>query len=345
MNEALIPPGTRFFVRDGDGSGSGLSTGSIIAIVVVCACVGILVLALFLWRLIARFCRPSNPAPLPPVQELAHHREQQLAVLAERRTTSRPTTWLDESFNSRKSQAMYQASALSLLPGTPERKSSVHTDGGATAESMSPLPSPVLIEEPPLHPPNPAFFGSTSDPSNSAHNSFVSTGTVGALAISPAPSPSPSVPFSESSSSGFLITAAGSSQPLHSSSSHTAYPRQMSSRSNLRHDMHNRRLSQVSSTGTSYSTHTHRSATVIRGAPHGPHSSVQIVLPAPLGPHPTNSYPPAEGYGNQDSQRSSVFADQWVMAGSRETSVDSGSRDRSRSRPGKPDERLLSSIF
>lgn len=342
MNAAPSPPVTHLFARDGDGSGNGLSTGSIIAIVVVCACVGILVLALFLWRLLIRFCRPNHPAPLPPVQELAHRREQQLAALAEQRMENRPTTWLDDSFNSRGSQMLYQASsAQSLLPqGTPERKSSIQTDGdeGATAESMSPLPSPVPME-PPLHPPNPAFFGSSgwdssnSSPNNSPRDSFI--GASGNPGIEPAPSPSPSVPFSSSSSSGSHITAAGS-QPFQSSSSHATYPRQMRSRSNYRTDAQGRRLSLVSSVGTNFSSPGFRSTSVIRGAPHSRHSTVQIVLPAPLGPHS-----PMEGYGNQEARRSSVMADQWVMAGSREGSVDSGSRERSRSRHGKFDKCLV----
>lgn len=86
-------PDVLYFVRRDADSGGKLSTSTIVIIAVVSGCVVVLVLALFAWRLLARSCRRSKKVPLPPVQDLAHHREQQLSAFTDR--NARPTTWVD----------------------------------------------------------------------------------------------------------------------------------------------------------------------------------------------------------------------------------------------------------
>lgn len=331
MNANPMTP-VRVLPRDGDG-GSGLSTGSIIAIVVVCACVGILILSLFLWRLLVRLCRPKKSAPLPPVQELAHYREQQIAAMAGRKSMSRPEAWTNDSLNSRKSQALYSTnSALSLLP---ERIPSQYTDECATAESASSLPSPVYGEEPQLHPPNPTFFGSAGDLTSSPRGSCISTGSLGPSTSSLAPSPSSGGPLSETASTVSHFTATSHNLPLQPSyfASNARPPR---ARSNFRSQSRGRRLSQMSAGTTTPSLYTVHSSSAVRGAPHASHSSVQIVLPAPLG-SPPHLHPHSDAYRGEQTQRSSVFVDKWVTAGA----VDSSEphyRERSTSRHGKPSE-------
>ena len=323
MYTPLTSQGTRLLQRDDDDNDGKLSTTTIIVIVVVCSCVGLLILALFLWRLIFRTCRRSRPTPLPPVQELAHRREQQFAVFADRQVVNKPTAWLGDSLGSRQSQLYHASSALSLLPATPERNSSAHDDEGATAESSSPLP-----DEQPLHPPNPAFFGTSWDPSSSPHNSFISTTTT-ASSTAPSPSPSTNIPLPDASPSA-AITAADSAQPHAPAGSHGTPPRARMSRSSSRPqaDTLNRRLSQMSSATTTHRSIASRNSSVICGPPHSRHSNIQIVLPAPLGPHPLNTDSSIVEHGDRSSVRTSGFADQWVNAGSRSSSVDSRERRR-----------------
>ncbi|KAJ7783507.1 hypothetical protein DFH07DRAFT_189075 [Mycena maculata] len=97
-----------------------LAHTTLIIIIAVSAAVGGLLLVLILYRI---FRRPVQVVPLPPKQELARYREQQLTV-----PESRPQTWYDAGFLSTSS---YVASKSSLLPpdsrgGSPFRHSSLN---------------------------------------------------------------------------------------------------------------------------------------------------------------------------------------------------------------------------
>ncbi|CAL1696549.1 unnamed protein product [Somion occarium] len=260
-------------------------------------------------------------APLPPPQGLAHHREQQLAVLTER-SASRPSTWMDGSFNSRSKHFLHPtASDISLISGTPERKNSFYTDEATTAESASTFPSPLSANDMSLPLPNPTFFNGAS-PHNSM-TSMASSNVSGEVSL-PDISSSASAPLSEAPSDLSSLSPTPRLHPLASSSgSGSPHPRSGSTSRSV--SRRRSRPTSVVSAGTSYSGHTLRTTgSTIRGAPHGPYSNVQIVLPAPLAP---DIYPYMQplaegsvssvGIANQVPSRGSAFVDQWVMVGSR----------------------------
>ncbi|KAI0082218.1 hypothetical protein K474DRAFT_845848 [Panus rudis PR-1116 ss-1] len=317
-----LSSGNFLYSRDDDG---GLSTASIIGIAVACGSVGLLILTLFLWRLISRLCRRERPAPLPPVQALAHHREAHVAAFAER-NTSRPTTWLDNaSYGSRSKVRLHAAataSDVSLIPGTSERKASIYTDEATTAESALTLSSPLSSNDLSLPPPHPHFLaGQLSTPS--PHTSLTSmSSSIASEEISPSSMfPSTSLPTSE--------TASTASHFVPRSNSH--HPLQSTSRSPLPHStsrsvsrQRSRPTSMVSMAGTTYSART-AGGSVIRGAPHGPYSNVQIVLPAPLDPKAYSQMDPLhEGnistFALTDASVSRMsVADPWVLVGTSST--------------------------
>ncbi len=296
--------------RDGGG---GLSTSTIIVIAVVCGAVGILILTLFLWRLVARLFHREIPAPLPPVQALAHHREAQAAAFA-----SRPTTWMDGSINGRSRHFLHPtSSSVSLIPGTPDWKSSFYTDEITTAESAYSLSSPVPHDDSDLPLPHPRFFGpptGISSPHASLHSMASSTASSEASSSPPSglsPSPSASAP---ESTHDLAVEPVGTLPTSQSNNRTPRLPPEARSASRPRP------TSMISLSGSVRSARTMRSnGTTIRGTPHGPLSNVQIILPTPLAPqvHPY-MYPLAEGsFSNldfSDSARSSVV-DQWVSVG------------------------------
>lgn len=146
-------PARRLYARNDNDGKSGLSTSSIIAIAVVCGCVGILIFTLFLWRLLVRCCKPKKSAPLPPVQDLAHRRQQQSAAF----TASRQTQWLEPSKGSLHANDSFKTGSSISLLRTSEKNGSGYIDDSVTAESS--VHSPVSSEdEPPLQPPNPMFY-------------------------------------------------------------------------------------------------------------------------------------------------------------------------------------------
>ena len=310
----------RIFSRDGNGG--GLSTGDIIGIAAACGCVVILILALFLWRLLSRCCRRKSTVPLPPVQNLAHVREQQLAIL----NANRSTVWLDDSVNSRSKRFLHStASDVSLISGMPERKNSFYTDEGATAESSTTFPSPLSTNDVSLPPPNPMFFN-TASPHSSMTSMASSSGSGEVVPVDATP-PEVGSPVSDVPSDHTSFSATPRARPQPSSSSGSPHARSVS-RSASR--QRSRPTSMISLAATSYSGHTVQTMrttnSIIRGAPHGPHSNVQIILPAPLAPEVYPYMQPlAEGsvssftIGAQTPSRGSVFADQWVMAGNSST--------------------------
>ncbi|THH16757.1 hypothetical protein EW146_g3925 [Bondarzewia mesenterica] len=233
-----------------DNTSSKNSRATTIAIAVVVSVCGIAII-LFLWRGIVRHIRRSKPAPLPPVQPLVHQREHQLAAFTEQKEGSRHSTWNMSSVASR-SHLNPIASDTSLLPpGDPRhgpiRQSSFQTE---TADGSEDLADGASLPHP-----NPSFY------SPSPHNSE-STASLESAGETGDPSAFSTSPSSSSALSP--STSASSSQPFA-----RPHPRSQS------------RPFSLLSTATS---HSGSRMTVIRGAPHGPHSNVQIVLPAPLAP-------------------------------------------------------------
>ncbi|KAI0343889.1 hypothetical protein BDW22DRAFT_1427557 [Trametopsis cervina] len=301
--------------RSSSGGAGGLSTDTIIIISVVCGCVVILAFTLFLWRLLARCFKPARSNPLPPVQDLAHRREQQLAAF----TASRQSQWLDPSGSALTAHASFQTgSSVSLLPNQ-EKNASTYTDDGTTAESS--MHSPVTMEmDPALQPPNPMFYPPATSATSSPHISMISTdssySTLPRTGVSPSPSKQPSEAEAFSTSQ---LSVEGGVVPQ-------VYPRPQTrtpSRSNMRSLSRGRPQSQIS-VGTSYSGHTMRSSSV-RGAPHKPYSGVQIVLPAPL----ASDVPTHQRVSTYElPSRNSMFVDQWVAVGSRPVTAEEPGRPR-----------------
>jgi hypothetical protein len=289
-----------------------LSTTTIVIIAVV-GFLGALVFTIVLWRLFTRCFKRRKPAPLPPIQDLAHRREQQLAAF----TANRQTQWLDPSDPMLQRHASFQTgSSVSLLRNA-EKNNTGQTDDGVTAESS--VNSPVTLEsESPLHPPNPMFYPpATSSP----HLSMISTGS------SSSTLPHPAV----SSSLSRQPSGAHSSSQISVDSNNVLQPRPVRagsrtpSHSNMRQSSRTRPLSQISSAGTSYSGHLARNASTTRGAPHRPYSGVQIVLPAPLGSE-LATLQGSSSYGMPS--HNNILVDQWVLSGSRPPSPERTGRKR-----------------
>jgi len=325
-----------------DGQNGSLSTSTIIIIAVVCGCVLILVLSLFLWRLLIRYLKPKNSVPLPPKQDLAHHREQQLAAFE----ASRPTTsWLGDTFSlsGRGGSIGPTSSNVSLLTATPERKASYYLDDANTAESTSELPSPLSNEDFILHAPNRTFVVSSSP-----HTSMTSMASIPEVAGPTTDYSSPTLSPSDTTSSHSHVTPMASRQfSMHRGSNSPSPTPARRSQSNTRSlsRPRSRPTSMASFAPTAHSGHTQRSASTLRGAPHGPFSSVQIVLPTPLAPQLfPYGHPPAEGTAIGPSEemlptRSSVFVDQWINVGSSQSSnqpQENGERRQRRASSSKP---------
>ncbi|KAI0085646.1 hypothetical protein BDY19DRAFT_964936 [Irpex rosettiformis] len=322
---ASSPPIHGLYTRNnGDGKG-GLSTSSIIAIAVVCGCVGILVFTLFLWRLLLRCCRPKKSAPLPPIQDLAHRRQQQSAAF----TASRQTQWLEPSMTALDTTGSFKSgSSISLLRST-EKNASGYIDDATTAESSAHSPV-TLDQESPLQPPNPMFYPPITA-NSSPHASMISAASSDNELSRTLASPSPIQQPSEAHSTSQISLESGSTS--------RAAVRPRNSTPRMKQSSRGRPLSQVSA-GTSYSGHTMRSASVGRGAPHKPFSGVQIVLPAPLAPEAANVQRRASSYGL--SSRSSTFVDQWIAVGSSSTTTGDTGRSRKSSSASRHSQRSSS---
>lgn len=153
-------------IRDEASPNGGLSRQNII-IIAACASGGGLLLVFFFFRSIRSCLRAGDPAPLPPVQPLAHHREQHLARL-EGSMASRPQTWFgptpplppsissNTSLLGRNSPVLSPSSTGSPLPSSSEivdlpspnhlslPSPSYHADSSSlhsSDASCSPLPS------------------------------------------------------------------------------------------------------------------------------------------------------------------------------------------------------------
>ncbi|OCH96610.1 hypothetical protein OBBRIDRAFT_13315 [Obba rivulosa] len=317
---------SRFHKRD--DSGGKLSTSTIIIIAVVCGCVVVLVCSLFLFRLIFRICRPRESAPLPPVQPLAHHREQQLTSLSERKSTRPPTFFESDTLLPRpysRHISNPSSSAASLLPDVselPSRQSSYHPEDGVSGEDSS-APSPVSFDSP-LHIPTTQFSSGFNGEGSVASSEEPGDATPPPLSMSP----SPSAPVSEASSMNMsypISTRSYNNSPSRSS------PLRTSTRSPSRH--HTRPMSIVSSA----SIRTMQSRSTLRGLPHSPYSNIQVVLPAPLAPELYPYSQEMQGRYTFSStegtsvDRNTVFSDRWVPVGLQSMSVENLTRARSSS--------------
>ena len=333
-------PDVLYFVRRDADSVGKLSTSTIVIIAVVSGCVVVLVLALFAWRLLARSCRRSKKVPLPPVQDLAHHREQQLSAFTDR--NARPTTWVDPPGSSihQPHPRLYSSHFLSASASSaslirhgsspdfastasrgPTRENSWGVEDATSAESS---PYPLSTEE--LMPPNPSFLPVVGA---NPHTSMTSVASSSSDAISDANAALPTSPSEQThsvESSVSLANNANSNSP-YGSPVRARPPRASRSRS--------RPMSIVSS-NTNHSLQTSHSINTLRGPAHSIHSNIQIVLPAPLAPE---LYPQAEAQmqahpladaGGLGFERMSSFygggdrrsvADQWLLAGSRPQSM------------------------
>ncbi|KAH9950509.1 hypothetical protein B0H21DRAFT_537970 [Amylocystis lapponica] len=306
--------------RDGSG-GSTLSTSTIVIIAVVCGSVVILVFILFLWRLLVRSCRRKEPVPLPPVQPLAHHREQAAAYAD---LKSRPSTFFDSAtlhtrghIRGHSRPSLYHASSNaslitdSLALSSSPLSGSVTEDGISTEGGSIGFTSPLSADS--LPPPNPSF--------NMGHTPGNSTTSVATFVDSrEGVTPSPSAPFSETESSASHVTSMSGHRLVRPNASPARVARSHSRQLS-------RPISRASSVATSYTGHSHGS--VVRGAPHLPHNNIQIVLPAPLAPQ---TYPyimqsdsmgssrSSYALGGDDMSRRSVV-DQWIPVGTRSLSM------------------------
>jgi len=280
-------------------------------IVIVCASVGGIFFLFVLFSLFRRIRKPE-PAPLPPIQPLAHHREQQLA-----KNESRTTVWYDPAYlsvpphplsTSSRGSKMFLLGPEISSSNIPSRHASLNISE-TTSEDLSMSTTP-LEPEPSLPLPHPSF-----------HPLGGSSSSLGSNDTDAPPSPSPSItPVSAIESPLPLDTA--SVQPF------IAIARQSRSASTSHSQRRPRPLS-VGSTASSAFSRTSRST--IRGVPHGPHSNVQIILPAPLATGPHHQDGRQLSHYSPSQSRLSVV-DQWASAAvSSSESVDAVPRKQRRS--------------
>lgn len=305
------------YILPRDDDDGGLSRQTIIIIAVVCGSVGVLVCALFLWRLLARCCRRKESAPLPPVQDLAHRREMQLAMLSERYgTTNSQGYWLDVSGKALAPGPTPSpiGSSVSLLIGADKNGSGlVYAEDSTTAESLYASRSASDVDFDPSLPSIEFPNSHTQVIYDGIVRPNASTNSLPAVTVNP----SQSLPLSEASSYSCASTVY-SAAPLRPSRSQSSRSTRTPSRTGTRPQLRNRPQSQVSMR-TSYTTQSFSSS---RGAPHLPYSNVQIVLPAPLAPQATYPQRPPTIYQSRQPSRSSVFVDQWVTSRSEQHSRD-----------------------
>ncbi len=278
--------------RDSTDGTASISRQNLI-IIAVCASVGgLLVLGLLVRFIRIRIARSAaRSAPLPPVQPLARHREQQLArFYASRPSTTYETTYLHVPHPFVASSSSFHGSNASLLGGSQESHSvSRHASsltGCDTAEDVS-LASPMVVND--IQLPNPSFHGGSGN-SGSAENDPNSPAETSISTLS-----------SQQSSCSM-----GSNPMYRSPRRSTSQPRPPSS--------HSRRARPLSMTSTSTSLSKSSRTTLRSGVPHAPHNHIQIVLPAPLGLQP-NREPLSrrpQTYADPDGFNRLSVVDQWT---------------------------------
>ncbi|EFI28647.1 hypothetical protein CC1G_13673 [Coprinopsis cinerea okayama7 len=226
-----------------DDEGEGLSRQNII-IIAACSSAAGLILCYFLYRTIRNCRRSANPAPLPPVQPLAHHREHRVA--AHENSLSRPPTWFQPALpatHSMGSKASLLGKESPLLSGSAPSSSVSATESGQEFD----LPPVSADSSQHLPLPSPSYHGGRPGSSSSYNSSDVSCASPHAF-------------------------------PLNSPDSAPPMPRPVA---DLRYGSPARRprplsMSSMQSMNSRTSRHT------VRGLPHSPYNQVQIVLPTPL---------------------------------------------------------------
>ncbi|KAL4069368.1 hypothetical protein J3A83DRAFT_3542357 [Scleroderma citrinum] len=105
-------------------------------IVIVLGAIGGCILLLSLYRFIRHLCTRRS-APLPPVQPIAHHRQQQLALFAERSIT--PTHWpylsTPQEFSPYEGSISLPPSKALSQPVSPLIQASIHSGENSLTES------------------------------------------------------------------------------------------------------------------------------------------------------------------------------------------------------------------
>jgi hypothetical protein len=223
-----------------------LNSKQTLIVICVAGSVGGLLIILLTTRMLRMlFCRRRS-APLPPIQPLAHEREQLAQLLTQNdHPAVSPTNWHEPQhltppvFASRSGSG----SDVSLLRREPSDTSrgSPHASLGYSAEDVITLSNTTPLDASPL-----SF---TERPAE----------------LTDLNSSSPTTPQSNSSCTNSTQNAAGRPRPRVSSHSR---PRP-------------RPVSMISNASTAKSARTSRT---IRGAPHDPQNNVEIVLPTPLAP-------------------------------------------------------------
>ncbi|KAF4572716.1 hypothetical protein EYR36_007226 [Pleurotus pulmonarius] len=230
-------------------------------IIAVCVGVGTALVLIFLIRVICRMHarRPSNTAPLPPVQPLAHDRERRLARLDAWRDSSYPLA-IPVAFGSAvggSKTSLLTKEAESGYQEPSRHASLIHSEQGVDDITVLASTRPM---DPSLPLPNPSF-----------HHDSASSSSLGLSSESDPGSGSPTPPLTPSLSRASFVQP--SNPGSRSGSPSTPPPTRTTSR--------RRPVSSVSAT----SIRTTRSTrNTLRGTPHSPHSNVQIILPAPLAP-------------------------------------------------------------
>jgi hypothetical protein len=254
-----------------------------VPVIVVCVIVGGGLVVYVLFRLLRH---RKKPTPLPPIQPLAHHREQHAKQLEVERYIS-----YSESQASR--SLLGPPSSITSSPRlSPSRPGSFF--GGSASNTTEDIPNlasrtPVSNEAEPLGLPNPAFLTpSTSGPSSRSSSSFEIASEGSAPSNDDTErSVTPSSPATSMSKQKRFSTTASRSSRLRPHSTLTA---------------------------PSYrSTRTSR-------IPHARDSQIQIVLPAPLAPEIyQNKGSAGPGVARSNSQIS--LADKWTPSLHRSTST------------------------
>lgn len=260
------------------GGGLGRTTTVIIAVV---ASVGGIVFILLFTRFIRRRRNRQRATPLPPVQPIAHHREQQIARFEEDSKYSLPGTpgssrpissWLTSP-----GPPSGTASDASLIPN---KDYDFVNASGKSSPSPHRQPSDIslqarrIADQSPLPHPTPAFHQS-----NQRHSSGSSERLSTVSSPLTAPESPTTASFSHSSHSPLISPPIVSPRPRPSSMISTT------SRAS--------RKSQI------------------RGVPHAPHSGMQIVLPTPLAPG-LSPYGHDGSVGSRASSHRLSVADQWA---------------------------------
>ncbi|KIY45349.1 hypothetical protein FISHEDRAFT_61088 [Fistulina hepatica ATCC 64428] len=274
-----------------DGSGGGLSHSTII-IIAACASVGAIVFLAFLLRLL---CRRSalKPAPLPPPQPLAHHRELRVAEIeASKRAIE---SWGSNAPQTPHIYSPYSSSNASLLGGK---------DG-------SPLASPVYAPSPRRVSLMPSQSGMSTDDGDEMYMSPLEATDLSAL-----PPPNPPFTLRSRSSSTSLQYSEPETSPDASSStySHGGGDAALRQQTHVRDPSH--ALSQTRSVGSykrAPSVSSSHASTLTSQGPvrRGPRNTdIQIVLPSPLAPSLDNRSLSTSASPSHESHKSVV--DQWT---------------------------------